>query len=96
MMKIESRIYKGIEYVQLSELPSDQQHLIKHSSDNQEMIIKIQVEGKILNDCIQFKDYQNWYKRQFHIKTSLANDSTTSEATTTVSKQVEKFVTEKI
>jgi len=91
---IESRIYKGIEYVQLSELPSDQQHLISHSSDNRDMIIKIQVDGKILNDCIQFKDYQNWYKRQFNIKTLHGNSLTSEDST--VMKPVEKFVTEKI
>jgi len=95
MMIIESRVYKGIEYVQLSELPSDQQHLISHSSDNREMIIKIQVDGKILNDCIQFKDYQNWYKRQFNIKSLHTSDSLASEANT-VMEPVEKFVTEKI
>jgi len=95
-MMIESRIYKGIEYVQLSELPGDQQDLISHSSDNREMIIKIQVDGKILNDCIQFKDYLNWYKRQFNIKTSHANDGLGSESNIPVSKSAEKFVTEKI
>jgi len=60
------------------------------------MIIKIQVDGKILNDCIQFKDYQNWYRRQFNIKTLHANDSLASETNAAMSKPIEKLVTEKI
>lgn len=94
MMIKESRIYKGIEYVQLSELPTDQQSLINDSSDIREMIIKIRVDGKILNDCIQFKDYENWYKRQFNIKMSHTSDLP-SEVTADVSKYA-AFMVEKI
>ena len=63
-MLIEAKVYKGIEYVQLSELPADQQNLITKSF-NKDFIIKIQVNGKILGDCIQFKYYEAWYAQQF-------------------------------
>ena len=96
MMMTESRIYKGIEYIQLSELPSDQRDLINDSSDSREMIIKIQVDGKILNDCIQFKDYQNWYKRQFNIKTQHTDDEVPPEVTAAISKHAAKLATQKI
>jgi len=62
----QSNIYKGIEYVQLSELPADQRELI--SQNPRDLIIKIQVDGKILNDCIQFKDYEAWYLHQFKMR----------------------------
>ena len=56
--------YKGIEYVQLSELPEEQQTLLGQTF-NRELIIKIQINGKIISDCIQSKDYILWYEEQF-------------------------------
>jgi hypothetical protein len=58
------KTYKGIEYVQLSELPEEQQTLFGQTF-NRDFIIKIQVNGKIVSDCIQFKDYTLWYEQQF-------------------------------
>lgn len=63
------RLYKGIEYVQLSELPTDQRDLIAQSP-NRDLIIKILVDGKILDDCIQFKDYEAWYGQHFNVGSS--------------------------
>lgn len=63
------KTYKGIEYVQLSELPEDERVLLSQTF-NREFIIKIQVNGKIVNDCIQFKDYSMWYEQQFKRSTS--------------------------
>ena len=63
-MKAKSKIFKGIEYVQISELPSEQREILSNSF-NKNIIIKILVGGKILNDCIQFKDYVAWYENIF-------------------------------
>lgn len=82
--------------MQLSELPVDQRDLINHSSDSREMIIKIQVDGKILNDCIQFKDYLDWYKRQFNIKPSHSDEQIPSEVRAAIAKHVAKLTVEKI
>ncbi|HLT72688.1 MAG TPA: hypothetical protein VKZ75_08540 [Cyclobacteriaceae bacterium] len=59
------KLYKGIEYVQLNELPEDQQRMIKESL-NQELFIKILVDGRLHQDCILYKDYKYWFERAFN------------------------------
>lgn len=58
------KLYKGIEYVQLKELPGDQQARIKESL-NQELFIKILVNGELHQDCILYKDYSYWFERVY-------------------------------
>lgn len=55
------KLYKGIEYVQLEELPQEQQARIKESL-NQEFFVKILINGKLYQDCILYKDYSYWFK----------------------------------
>jgi hypothetical protein len=59
-MMIDSKKYKGIEYVQLDELPVMQQDKLRQTI-NRDLLIKIMIDGKIVNDCLQFKDYSFWY-----------------------------------
>ena len=59
-MMIDSKIYKGIEYIQVSELPPTQREKISDSLNN-DLLIKIMIDGKIVSDCLQFKDYSFWY-----------------------------------
>ena len=63
-MKVKSKIFKGIEYIQIAELPQEQQELLAKSL-NKNIIIKILINGKVVRDCIQFKDYQTWYENIF-------------------------------
>ena len=63
-MKVKSKIFKGIEYVQLSELPKEQQDILSKTL-NKHLVIKILVNDKVLKDCIQFKDYILWYENVF-------------------------------
>jgi hypothetical protein len=63
-MKVNSTIYKGIEYIQVRELPPDQQELLLQSI-NHELFIKIMVEGQLVGNCLQFKDYEVWFDRVF-------------------------------
>lgn len=58
------KLYKGIEYVQLNELPEDQQRRIRESL-NQELFIKILVDGHLHQDCILYKDYKYWFEGTF-------------------------------
>lgn len=81
-MKVKSKIFKGIEYVQLSELPNEQREFFIKTV-NSDLIIKILISGKVLTDCIQFKDYVSWfdnvYKNSDNRKpeaTALKNKST--------------------
>ena len=63
-MKVNSTIYKGIEYIQVRELPADQQELLLQSI-NHELFIKIMVEGQLVGNCLQFKDYEVWFDSVF-------------------------------
>ena len=58
-MKAKERVYRGIEFVTVGELPADQQLLLEHA--NRPERIKILIEGKILSNCIQYKKYSDWY-----------------------------------
>lgn len=60
VMKAISSIYKGIEYVQISTLPVDQRERLLRTI-NAELLIKILVDGKVIGNCLQFKDYDCWF-----------------------------------
>ncbi len=63
-MKVIATIYKGIEYVQVSLLPAPQRELISQEI-NPELFIKILVDDKVLDDCLQYKDYVAWFDSVF-------------------------------
>jgi hypothetical protein len=60
-MMIDSKIYRGIEYVQLAELPEPQRKKLIETF-NHNLFIKILIDGKVLSKCVQYKDYYFWYK----------------------------------
>jgi hypothetical protein len=60
-MKVHSTIYKGIEYIQVSTLPSEQREKLLLSI-NPDLLIKILVDGKVVTNCMQFKDYEAWFE----------------------------------
>lgn len=66
-MKINSTIYKGIEYIQVRELPPDQQTLLLQSI-SPDQFIKILVEGKLVGNCLQFKDYELWFDTVYNVQ----------------------------
>jgi hypothetical protein len=55
------KIYKGIEYVKLNDLPEEQQSRIRNTF-NEQLFVKILVNGKLLEDCILYKDYKFWFR----------------------------------
>jgi hypothetical protein len=59
-MKADSKIFKGIEYVQVSELPQAQRELLMQTI-NPDLFIKLLIDGKIIGNCLQYKDYSKWY-----------------------------------
>lgn len=63
-MKVNSKIYRGIEYVELTDLPVDQQDMIKRVL-TEDSIIKILVDKNIVSNCIQYKDYLNWFEKNY-------------------------------
>ena len=63
-MKVKSTIYKGIEFVEIYSLPNEQkQNLLQ--TINPELFIKILIDGKLMVNCIQYKDYEEWYDNAF-------------------------------
>jgi hypothetical protein len=62
-MKVQSTHYKGIEFVSFQELPADQQLLLQHNTELSR--IQILIDGKVCRNCIQYKDYSDWYASVF-------------------------------
>lgn len=62
-MKADVKIFKGIEYVVVSELPQLQQTMLLDTI-NPDLFIKIMIDGKIISQCLQYKDYSKWYDQK--------------------------------
>lgn len=63
-MKVDSKTFKGIEYVQVSELPQTQREILTQTI-SPDLYIKLLVEGKIISGCLQYKDYSKWYQDHY-------------------------------
>ena len=63
-MKVNSTIYKGIEFVEISALPIEQKTSLLQAV-NPDLLIKILVDGKLISRCIQYKDYEQWYDNSY-------------------------------
>jgi hypothetical protein len=61
-MKITSEIYKGIEFVRISSLGSEEKTQIWQTIQR-DKIIKILRDNELLNDCIQYEDYVSWHQQ---------------------------------
>jgi hypothetical protein len=59
-MKVNSTIYKGIEYVQVNSLPAEQKERLLQTI-NHDLFIKILVNEKLIGNCLLFKDYEIWF-----------------------------------
>ena len=75
-MKADRKIFKGIEYVQLHELPLAQQDKLASRYD---LFIKIMIEGKVVGQCIQYKDYNFWYENVFRTRITPVKETIVSE-----------------
>jgi len=60
----QKEIYKGIEFVRISNLPKEQSEKI-FAAFPKEKIIKILRDEVILKDCIQYHEYQDWVKAMY-------------------------------
>lgn len=65
-MKIPAKNFKGITYVQLSELPIVQQELLLQTI-HKDLFIKILIGEKVHTSCLQYKDYERWYHNIYKI-----------------------------
>jgi hypothetical protein len=57
---VKSTIYKGIEFVTVSSLSKEEQELFRKTF-KRSLLIKIMVDGVIVHDCVQYKDYVLWH-----------------------------------
>lgn len=60
-MKVSSSFYKGIQYIQVSSLPEEQRESLL-TTINGDLFIKILVDGRVIGNCLQFKDYEKWFE----------------------------------
>ena len=59
-MKAIAENYKGIQFVRISALPENQKRLIGASGYLQK-VIKIRRGTELLNDCLPYQNYAQWY-----------------------------------
>jgi cytochrome c peroxidase len=61
----EREVYKGIEYVRVSKLPREQSVRINASFPKEKIFKILRDDEVIISDCIQYRDYQDWFKKSF-------------------------------
>lgn len=72
MKAAEVEIYKGIEFVRISVLPEDQKQSIQDSSHIHK-VIKILRGKELLNDCLKYNDYLEWYRGHYRMAVTTAS-----------------------
>jgi hypothetical protein len=78
-MKVESKNFKGIEYIQVDELPQTQREKLLQTT-GRDAFIKIMINGKIVSQCMQYRDYSSWFDSVYKIKPVQVKETRVSEA----------------
>lgn len=63
-MKAKPLVYRGIEFVKISDLPPDQQRILNLSPSHPEQV-KILIHGKVSEKCVLYKAYSDWFSEVF-------------------------------
>jgi hypothetical protein len=63
-MKVQPKNFKGIDYVQVNQLPKEQYEKFVQTT-SKSLHIKILIEGKVVSGCVQYKDYSLWYENVY-------------------------------
>ena len=63
----EREVYKGIEYVRISKLPKEQSARINASFPKEKIFKILREDEVIINDCIQYCDYQDWFNKSYQL-----------------------------
>ena len=61
MGKAVSKIYRGIEFVQLSDLPNEQTLALEEWAKGRDVLVKILINNKIQQDCMLYSRYSEWF-----------------------------------
>ncbi|HZX74918.1 MAG TPA: hypothetical protein VFE57_10880 [Cyclobacteriaceae bacterium] len=59
-MKVLAEVFKGIEFIRISNLPEEQKNFILATVSN-DKVIKILKDKIVLRDCLQYHDYLPLY-----------------------------------
>ena len=62
--KQDEEVFRGIHYIRVSSLPSDQQSFLNDWLPS-DQLIKIMIEKEILDDCVQYHHYVHWYENVY-------------------------------
>lgn len=87
---IECKTYRGIDYIRISELPTDQMESINNWI-NLDLIIKIQTEQRLLHDCLLYKDYEFWFNNIYTSQVS-AEEVSNEKVVVSNTKSIGKLV----
>ncbi|HEY0651558.1 MAG TPA: hypothetical protein VGD65_00475 [Chryseosolibacter sp.] len=79
-MKVERKIYKGIEYVLVAELPQMQREQLLQTL-SPDHFIKILIEGAVVSQCLQYKDYSLWFDNVYAAKLQPVKEKVTDVVT---------------
>lgn len=60
MKKLNKKIYRGIEYINLSSLTGDQRKSLSKSLSDR-TLIKILQDDLVVADCVLYSAYEDWY-----------------------------------
>ncbi len=58
--KANEKIFRGIHYIRISQLPQDQKESFLRWLPR-DQVIKIQIDQDILPDCVQYHHYEHWF-----------------------------------
>ncbi|MFM7859124.1 MAG: hypothetical protein ACKO96_46180 [Flammeovirgaceae bacterium] len=58
-MEVKAELYRGIEFIRISDLPEDLRHQFWQTFDHKK-VIKILRSGSLLNDCVLINDFMHW------------------------------------
>jgi hypothetical protein len=86
-MKVNSTIYKGIEYVHVNALPPAQKEKLLQTI-NHDLFIKILVDETLVGNCLLYKDYEIWFENIYKPQ-SKGNEQTTKNSVESPAIQVE-------
>jgi hypothetical protein len=64
-MKEKPILYRGIEYINISDLPDDQQKALNSTQPRPEPV-KILIHGKVSEKCILYNDYSDWFTNVYN------------------------------
>ncbi|MGM0579842.1 MAG: hypothetical protein ACQETL_04130 [Bacteroidota bacterium] len=74
MLKASPNFHQGINFIQISSLPYEQQELFA-SWVPQSAKMKMEINNITLPDCVEYQDYAYWFDFQYQNQNSLLESS---------------------